>query len=416
MDEFELFWLYSLTSMRVKISYFYHPWHSVYYLPNCMLPKLCLYTQRSISNVFLLIFVGWVFPAFAGTTLQLGDSTGSAGNTIQVPLQLFTSDVVSAAQIDLVTDPDVALIASVSGSGAGATHIVDSEPMDEEGKTRVVVYSISNDFLFTEVLIDIQLVLTSTVEVNDQSILVESVQLSDDGAGFVNSALVPNATFVGPDSSVVYKMGDSVSASGTAYGTATPVDRVEFLVDGWSVVSDTEAPYEMDFPLHYFGNITISARAFDMAGNWFESSSDTYMVDFPPSMADWLDIFFSPAEQLDPNIGALPADFDLDGNSTLLEYAMGLHPLRGDGPRESGFFQDPQTGAYQFGYLRPVGVSGVSYTFQVSDDLASWGTSASNPSMEIVPINNYWEEVRFSPLDLSEPREFGRVLIESEGP
>jgi len=107
MDEFELFWLYSLTSMRVKISYFYHPWHSVYYLPNCMLPKLCLYTQRSISNVFLLIFVGWVFPAFAGTTLQLGDSTGSAGNTIQVPLQLFTSDVVSAAQIDLFADPDI---------------------------------------------------------------------------------------------------------------------------------------------------------------------------------------------------------------------------------------------------------------------------------------------------------------------
>lgn len=58
------------------------------------------------------------------TSLQLGDSTGSAGGVVNVPLLLSTSDVVSGAQIDLYTDPNVAVIASVSGSDAGANHIV----------------------------------------------------------------------------------------------------------------------------------------------------------------------------------------------------------------------------------------------------------------------------------------------------
>jgi len=247
---------------------------------------------------------------------------------------------------------------------------------------------------------------------NERAIAVESIQLADDGAGFVNAALVPNATFVGPDDSVVYRMGDSVSASGTAYGTGTEVDRVEFLVDGWSASADSEAPYEMNFPLEYFGNITISARAFDREGNWFESGSTTYQVDFPPTYADWLDVFFTPAEQSDTAIGETGADVDVDGHSTLLEYAMGLHPRRGDGPSESGFFRDSQTGTYSFGFIKPVGVDGLSYTLQVSDDLENWFDT--NGTLDVLLINNYWEEVRFSMLNLKEPREFGRVLIERD--
>lgn len=350
----------------------------------------------------------------AVTTLQLGDSTGSAGAVVNVPLQLRTSDVVSGAQIDLYTDPNIATIASVSGSDAGATHIVDSEPMSEEGKTRVVVYSTGNDTLFSDVLIDIQLVLKSLVEQNDRSIIVESVQFSDDGAGLVDTILVPNASFEGPDSSIVYKMGDMVSASSIAYGTNTAVDRVEFLVDGASVSVDSESPYEMEFPLQYFGNVTISARAYDEEGNSFTTDSDTYIVNFPTSLEAWLDVFFTDGEQSDGNIGALTADLDLDGGATLLEYAMGLHPRRSDSPRNSSFLLNPFSGSYEFGFIRPVGVDGVSYQLQVSDDLDQWANT--NGFMEVVPISSFWEEVRFSMLDLNTPREFGRVLITKEDP
>lgn len=352
----------------------------------------------------------------AGTQLQLGDSTGKAGTTFTVSLQLITSDVVSGAQIDLAVDPAVATVASVSGSDAGANHIVDSEPVDETGRTRVVVYSTSNDALFSEALLDIQLVLKANVSQNDRSVWVEEVRLSDDSARFVDGSLVPNAIFSAPDSTVVYKMGDQVGGTAVAYGTGTDVERVEFLVDGWSVVADTGPPYEMNFPIEYFGNITISARAYDKDGHWFESGSETYQVDFPASLQAWLDVFFSTGDQANQNVGALLADLDQDGNSTLLEYVMGLHPRRGDGPRESGFFQDPQSGLYHFGYIRPVGVEGISYTFQVSPDLDNWIDANGVISTEVVPLTNYWEEVRFTLTDLQEPREFGRVLIENTNP
>ena len=359
---------------------------------------LCLFLSASVSAV---------------TTLQLGDSTGEAGSSVEVPLQFTTSDVVSAVEIDLYSDPDVATIATVSGSDAGSNHIVDSEALDEEGKTRVIVYSTQNDFLFSEVLVDIQVVLKTALGENERALSVESVRVADDSASTVNATLVPYASFEGPDSSIVYQMGDQAGGSATAYGTGTDVDRVEFLVDGWSVASDSEPPYEMNFPLEYFGQIVISARAYDKEGNWYESGSTVYQVDFPPTLQAWLDVFFSSAEQSDQNIGGLLADLDLDGNSTLLEYAMGLHPRRSDGPRESGFFQDPGTGLYHFGYIRPVGVQGVSYTFQVSPDLDSWTDANGLISTEINPLNNYWEEVRFTLDDLQQPREFGRILIES---
>lgn len=81
-----------------------------------------------------------LLPVSAATTLQLGNSEGTAGSIIEVPLRIDTSDVVSAAQIDLIIDPGTATIASVSSSDAGANHFVDSELLDN-GNTRVVVYS-----------------------------------------------------------------------------------------------------------------------------------------------------------------------------------------------------------------------------------------------------------------------------------
>jgi len=377
-------------------------------------PPYFLFKQR-MKLLFLFLTVGLIQGLDARTSIQLGDSTGLAGNTIDVPLNLFTGDAVTAAQIDLYADPSVATIAAVTGSSAGANHIVDSENLGE-GKTRVVVYSESNSFLFSNILIDLQLVLQSTVEENERSVIVESIQVSDASAGFVSSALVPHATFSGPDASTVYKMGDEVSASSVAYDTNESVDRVEFLVDGWPAVSDTEPPYQMNFPLHYFGNVTISARAVDNDGNMFESTAEDYIVTFPPTMEDWLDVFFTPAEQLDPDIGALLADTDFDGQATLLEYAMGLHPWRRDGPRESGFYQDALTGSYQLGYIRPVGVSNINYTLQVSNDMDSWFPLGASGTMEIIPVSNYFEEVRFTLLDLEEPRQFGRVLIEQVDP
>lgn len=364
---------------------------------------------------YLVLAAGMFHTLNARTSLQLGDSTGASGASIEVPLNLFTQDPVSGAQIDLYANPALAEIVNVAGSSAGEGHSIDTEDFGE-GRVRVLVYSSTNEILFTEALIDLELKLNATIEENARAVIVENITLADAEANFLNAALIPHATFSGPDDSVIYKMGDAVIADSVAYGTKAEVERVEFLVDGWAAASDSEPPYEGNFPLHYFGNITISARAVDKDGNRFESSPKHYEVTFPPTYEDWLAIFFTSEEQLDPDLGILSADSDFDGQTTFEEYAMGLHPRNRDGPRESGFFRNMRDGSYEFGYTRPVGVSGVNYTLQTSNNMVNWMDAGANGSMEIIPISNYLEEVRFTLFDLALPREFGRVLIEKAGP
>lgn len=250
--------------------------------------ELSFYSPKLIPRLLLALALIGLANLNASTSIQMGDSTGTAGSSIVVPLQLFTSDVVSAAQIDLFADPDIAEIASVSGSDAGLNHIVDSEALSEEGMTRVVVYSTGNDNLFTEALVEIQLVLRTGVGINDRSIIVEAAMMSDAGADPIGSTLVPNATFAGPDASVVYQLGSEVLATGVAYDTnGSAIDRFEILVDGIPVAADTEAPYEVNFPLEYFSNITIGSRAVDNEGNFFNSVAEDYMVTFPSSLENW---------------------------------------------------------------------------------------------------------------------------------
>jgi hypothetical protein len=64
--------------------------------------------RKTRKQVFLGVTVLLFTPLYAKTSLQLGDSTGLAGNTVDVSLHLSTGDAVSGAQIDLYADPAIA--------------------------------------------------------------------------------------------------------------------------------------------------------------------------------------------------------------------------------------------------------------------------------------------------------------------
>lgn len=353
--------------------------------------------------------------AMAATSLQLGDSTGTNGSTISVPLRLYTSEDVRGAQFDLYLDPAIATLAGVTGSAAGPTHTVDFQSLGS-GVTRVVVFSQSNATLSPEVLVDLEVQLNATVNENERSVVVNSVTLANARAEFVSAALIPNATFTGPDSSVIYNMGDEVSVSSLAFGTSEPLDRVEFLVNGQQVASDSEAPYESGFALRQFGEVKLSVLAIDVGGKRFQSSAVNYIVRFPENLDSWLDVFFTEEEQGEGGIGALLADADFDGNTTLAEFAFGLNPLASEVPRLFGFFQDPETGVYYFSYVRPAGMTEVDYTFELSDQLDGWSVFDEAGSTEINPISDYLEEVRITfPVEESSPL-FGRILLRKVAP
>lgn len=349
------------------------------------------------------------------TALQLSDSSGSSGSRIDVALKLFNSDAVSGAQIDLWVDPEVAEIESIEGSLGNAGHTIDSQALGG-GRVRVVIYSNDSEVLSAETLLNLRILLNSTVGEGGRSVVAESVILADDRAGFVGSALIPNATFSGPDSSVVYNMGDSVSASSVAFDTNGSIDQVEFLVNGRRVGSDASPPYESDFPLRAFGNIQLSVQAIDDEGNRFETSRESYVVNFPQNLDSWLDVFFSSEERQNPDVGGLLADIDLDGRTTLMEYAFGLHPRASDVPQEFGFFRDSETGLYYFSFLRPTGVTEVDYRLELSNELETWSVLGVAESAEIIPVDDFIEKVRI-PLEETEGgAQFGRIQMESVAP
>jgi len=363
--------------------------------------------------IFALQVAGWGL--LAETSLQLGDSTGTSGSTVNVPLRLFTEERVSGAQIDLFLDPAIATLVDVTGSAAGPSHVVDFESLGA-GLTRVIVFSQSNATLMPEVLLNLEVQLNATVGENERSIAVDSLTLADERADFVSAALIPNATFTGPDSSVVYNMGDPVSVRSVAFGTSESVDRVEFLVNGQRVASDSEAPYEAGFSLRQFGAVELSAQAIDGDGNRFESSAGSYTVRFPENLDSWLDVFFTEEEQGDGGIGALLADADSDTRTTLAEFALGLDPLASEAPNVFGFFRDAESGVYFFSYVRPTGISEVDYTFELSDQLDGWRIFDEAGATEVLPINDYLEEVRITfPQEESAPL-FGRVLLRKVAP
>lgn len=345
------------------------------------------------------------------TSVQLSDSSGTSGTTVEVSLSLFTNEAVSAAQIDLYLDPAVAQIESILGTAVNSGHTIDSEELGV-GRVRVVVYSSDSSLLASEELLVLGVLLKATVAESDRSVVVERIKLASSRAGFVGASLIPNATFAGPDSSVVYQLGNSVLASSVAFDTDGSIERVDFLVNGKRVASDALAPFESDFQLREFGIVSLSAQAIDNDGNIFKTSAENYVVTFPSSLDAWLDVFFSDEEQQDPAVGALLADADFDGNSTLMEFALGLNPRRGEGPRSFGFFKDEVSGAYYFSLLRPVGLTEVDYTLEFSNELESWISMGEIGTAEVIQINEFVEEVRFPVLNPEGSNLFGRILLE----
>jgi Tol biopolymer transport system component len=112
----------------------------------------------------------------------------------------------------------------------------------------------------------------------------------------------PAASLASPTEGTVYRSG-TISMGGTASDGLSGLARVEFIVDGWVVATDTAAPFSfaLDSSTIPDGIRQIGLRATDAAGNqsvsahtvYVNRTANTYLLGRPPHTTSSTDATFS---------------------------------------------------------------------------------------------------------------------------
>lgn len=140
--------------------------------------------------------------------------------------------------------------------------------------------------------------------------------------------------------------------------------------------------------------------------------------------AAWQTLYFSPAQIANPSLSGPAADFDGDGVSNLLEFALNLDPIfaepklmdAGTGLRGLPLVRLETDGGFTrvtIEFVRRTSGSGadLTYTPQFSTNLTSWTTTGTST---VTSLNSRWERVKVvdSWSTLDGPKRFARLKVE----
>lgn len=400
-------------------------------LPNALIPSPVSPGSRSLSGALHLARYGivrllhgplaaalWLLvlqfapgPLSGATQLQLGESSGEAGESFLVPLRLFTDEEVVAVQLDLVADPAVVTVAGVSAGEATADHAVDSHDRGN-GETRVVVYSTNNRALSTEVLIHIQVQLAAAVPPNTRAFELSGINLADGSAIEVLPDLIPVARALDPLEGRTYRLGDEIVLEARATDTDGSISRVDFFSNGRPIGSSQAAPFTVNWKVEDFSRATIEVVAVDNAQHSFRSAPVIYPTRYATSLQDWLAVYFDAGERADPAVGGPLADFDSDGHLALLEYALGDHPRRSGPAVGLSVNHDLATGRTFISYAQPADLADVEVLLEFSTDFTNW--SGLPDGIDALPVTESegFEQFRFEVVDPDLTRQHIRLRVE----
>jgi len=316
------------------------------------------------------------------TGVAIGDSSGSNGATVDMPLNLTSVNDVVALQFDVRYDSAAATLGSIGGGSALASHTVDSDAIDSN-TTRVIIIATNSDRLNDGGLASVMVTLASAVAENNQSLSIENVIVSDNAGKPVPEALIPYINVTSPQPSQQIDEAEVVTLSGLSADSNAngSIASVEFFVNGQSLGVATQPPYTTTWTATLGENI-LTAVATDNSG--FTAIAQRVLANVGGTPFDaWLDLHFTPSEQSQPTISGPLSDPDNDGIINLLEYAFGFDPgvaARNGGPTVLSVEEGGQKYlAFQFD--KPVSASDLVYVVEVSSNIAdpgAWNSGAGH--------------------------------------
>lgn len=308
----------------------------------------------------------------AATSLHLGPSGGNANDSVSVPLEIRSTDNVTAIQFDITYDSAVVTIDDVMEGPSASGHMLDFETVSD-GLTRVVVVSETNTAFTDGDVAEIELTLASSVAMNTASIGFSNVILSDTTGTQVTIIWAPYIGIISPMSGMRFSNATQVGLTAVAVDYTGTITSVEFFADGQSIALDSTAPYTATWSATGSGDIVLTAIAISSGGGQTTSLGVDLVVAPPPSEA-WFDGFFTPGERSNPAIGGILGDPDLDKIPNLMEYALGLNPrsFDTDGLPELEIVYVGPDGYTGLRYRANPEADDIDFTVEVSSELGAW--------------------------------------------
>lgn len=159
------------------------------------------------------------------------------------------------------------------------------------------------------------------------------------------------------------------------------------------------------------------------ATNWITSVAPDATTLAPENYSAWQRLYFTPAQITEPVLTGPLADFDGDGISNLLEFALNLDPTFNEIPAmqaDTGLCGLPALALatvdgntrLTLEFVRRTSTSGaeLTYTPQFSSDLIDWQSGGIET---VTPINPRWERVKVVDLltTLEAPKRFARLCV-----
>ena len=120
------------------------------------------------------------------------------------------------------------------------------------------------------------------------------------------------------------------------------------------------------------GTTTITAgQAGD--GNYLAASDVPEALTVQPTFSAYASQYFNQAQLADPTVSGPTANPAHDGMSNLLKYALGLDPTLPDAQSGAPVISTAN-GSLTLTFVRPPGLTGITYVPEVSGDLATWSS------------------------------------------
>ena len=373
---------------------------------------------KSFVGIALLLFSQ---TAPAATEAFLGESSGTDGQLISVPVQFFTNEEIVGVQFD---------VSEVAGAVGNVTpgfdfnftdHQIETELL-ASGNLRVLISSQNSEELYSGNLARIAVDLSADVPVNSRAIALSNVVFATRDGLKAALEVVPHLTVTSPirglDSIPGTEIQISAESAATTAGSA--IDYVEFFANGVSIGFAGTPPYTTAWTPAEAGNYAITAVAVSSAGGERTSAAVPIFIGVSSGFEGWQMANFDTIQLQDPNISGPAANPDGDSLNNAGEFGFGGLPLIRDGSQVLGkdvIDQDTGDRFMSFSYWRSIFADSSDFGIEQSEDLIGWSPAgASLTEILVVPYGSLERVTILDTVPLGEGLPKKMLRARFEGP